>query len=35
MHLAPGALREGVDMLVRSRAQGGAPVMPRSERECG
>jgi len=28
MHLAPGALRQGVDMLVRSRAEGGAPVAP-------
>ena len=37
MHLAPGALREGVDMLVRSRARGGASVMPntKSEPECG
>ena len=37
MHLAPGALRQGVDMLVRSRAQGGAPVLanPEPEKECG
>jgi hypothetical protein len=27
MHLSPNATREGIDMLAKSRAQGGRPVV--------
>jgi hypothetical protein len=32
MHLSPNAVKEGIEMLAKSRAEGGAPVVGRAHR---